>query len=146
MKKIKEWINEKKKEAKKFCEEHKNEFIAAGYIVTYIGLAVGGLILCEKANKKLKERSDKLFEDFYDEWEEKSKENWIEERDREKWNKVNEFADDLGLLPNEEYWICGPDTYTKGKKLEIAHMVNGWGCYPPEEDRDVYDEIPPIGD
>lgn len=99
----------------------------------------------QKEKKHLEEGNDilKSLTEYKDTWEEKSARNWNEERDREKWDKVKEFAENLRLLPNEEYWICGPDTYEKGKELEIAHLINGYGSYPPGEEGSP---IPPLGD
>lgn len=69
---------------------------------------------------------------------EKAKDPWTsnwDEKYREKWDKVNEFAKTLDLDEGESFWIDEPSQYdVEGNEPIVSHMINGSGCYPPERD------------
>lgn len=57
---------------------------------------------------------------------------WDEERWGDRYRKVEEFANSIGLEDTEEFWIAGKDCYGT-EDMVISHMVDGWGVYPPED-------------
>lgn len=61
--------------------------------------------------------------------------NWKDEWYRENWDKVNEFAKTLTLLPGESFWIEEPTQYDaepdEGSSVIVSHLVYGDGVYPP---------------
>lgn len=60
--------------------------------------------------------------------------NW-DEKYREKWDKVNEFAKTLDLDEGESFWIDEPSQYdVESNEPIVSHMIYGSGCYPPERD------------
>lgn len=67
---------------------------------------------------------------------EKAKDPWTsnwDEKYREKWDKVNEFAKTLDLDEGESFWIDEPSQYdVESDEPIVSHMINGSGCYPPE--------------
>lgn len=69
---------------------------------------------------------------------EKTKDPWTsnwDEKYREKWDKVNEFAKTLDLDEGESFWIDEPSQYdVESDEPIVSHMINGSGCYPPEID------------
>lgn len=69
---------------------------------------------------------------------EKTKDPWIsnwDEKYREKWDKVNEFAKTLDLDEGESFWIDEPSQYdVESDEPIVSHMIYGSGCYPPERD------------
>ena len=69
---------------------------------------------------------------------EKAKDPWTsnwDEKYREKWDKVNEFAKTLDLDEGESFWIDEPSQYdVESNEPIVSHMIYGSGCYPPERD------------
>lgn len=69
---------------------------------------------------------------------EKAKDPWTsnwDEKYREKWDKVNEFAKTLDLDEGESFWIDEPSQYdVESDEPIVSHMIYGSGCYPPERD------------
>ena len=66
--------------------------------------------------------------------------NWNEELYRENWDKVNEFAKTLKLHKGESYILDDSQQFydepwydeEKDGHAIVSHMLNGDGCYPPE--------------
>lgn len=69
---------------------------------------------------------------------EKAKDPWTsnwDEKYREKWDKVNEFAKTLDLDEGESFWIDEPSQYdVESDEPIVSHMIYGSCCYPPEKD------------
>lgn len=60
---------------------------------------------------------------------------------RENYNKVCDFANTLDLVKGEEFVISDTKQFENESWFEgdaskpvVSHMINGDGCYPPEED------------
>lgn len=138
-----------KEKVKKFWQEHKVG-ITVGGIVT--GTIIIGCIVSAK-----KDDDDDFDYDFFedsrlpDELESTCEvdsvftddfctRNWNEELYRENWDKVNEFAKTLKLHKGESYILDDSQQFydepwyddEKDGHVIVSHMLNGDGCYPPE--------------
>lgn len=138
-----------KEKAKKFWQEHKTGIIIGG-ITT--GAVIIGCIL--SANKN----DDSDFDyDFYEDTklpdppkstcecdsvftDDFCTRNWNDELYRENWDKINEFAKTLKLQKGESYILDDSQQFydepwyddEKDGHVIVSHMLNGDGCYPPE--------------
>lgn len=63
---------------------------------------------------------------------ENSKYEWSEEKYRETYDQVIEFAKTLQLRDGESYWIDRDDRYNDGEII-VSHLIDGIGVYPDEE-------------
>ena len=138
-----------KEKVKKFWQEHKVGIIIGGVVT---GTIIIGCIVSAK-----KDDDDDFEYDFFedsrlpDESESTCKvdsvftddfctRNWNEELYRENWDKVNEFAKTLNLQKGESYILDDSQQFydepwydeEKDGHVIVSHMLNGDGCYPPE--------------
>ncbi len=134
MKKLKGFVKEKTEKGKKYWNDHKEKIVVNGILLgSMIAGAAGLIFLCKRGSDSNSEH-EKEGREILDILEKELEENWDEERFGEKYRKVEEFAENLGLEDTEEFWICGKDCYgSPDGSIEIAHLVDGCGCYPPSD-------------
>ena len=138
-----------KEKVKKFWQEHKVGIIIGG-IVT--GTIIIGCIVSAK-----KDDDDDFDYDFFEDsrlpdepestcevdsvfTDDFCTRNWNEELYRENWDKVNEFAKTLKLQKGETYTLEDSERYydepwytgEKDGHVIVSHLVDYYGCYPPE--------------
>lgn len=127
-----------------FWKEHKAEIIIAGVATSGVAMAC---IAAAKASKEdeykydydCEEQDDTRKFTIVDELDTRT---WCDELHRENWDKIQEFCKDLKLGKNESYIIddsqryYGEDWYTGRRDggVLISHLVDGEGCYPPDEE------------
>ena len=95
---------------------------------------------CDK-RKEEKDNSESVnYDSFNKEFNDPYTRGWKEDY-RENYDKVCDFANTLDLVKGEEFVISDTkqfenESWFKGDatKPVVSHMINGDGCYPPEED------------
>lgn len=60
---------------------------------------------------------------------------WSEEKYRETYDRVVEFAKTLPLIDGESYWIDRDDRYNNGEVI-VSHMIDGTGVYPDDDEEE----------
>ncbi len=126
--------------AKKFYNEHRYEIKTVVTCVTIIG--VGWY-----ASKKV---SDYIYggkDDTSDialppvvEPEVNERYEWSDEKYRETYDRVVEFAKTLPLIDGESYWIDKNDEWNNGEPI-VSHMIDYVGVYPNEEEGSDEDAV-----
>lgn len=138
-----------KEKVKKFWQEHKTGIIIGG--ITTGAVIIGCIISANKSydsdldynfyeDTKLPDppkstcECDSVFTDDF------CTRNWNDELYRENWDRVNEFAKTLKLHKGESYILDDSQQFydqpwyddEKDGHVIVSHMLNGDGCYPPE--------------
>ena len=152
---IKEKCVSIKNKVVKFWKEHKTEIIIAG-------IAIGGVtVACIAATKADGEYQEDLDYDYTEDYRDPDPpkstcecdsvftddfctRNWNDELYLENWNKINEFAKTLKLQKGETYLIEDSQRYydepwytgTKDGHTIVGHLIDGDGCYPPENNEE----------
>jgi hypothetical protein len=134
-----------------FWKEHKAEIIIAG-------VAIGGVtVACIAAAKSDYDYQEDLDYDYTEDYRQPDEpestcecdsvftddfctRNWNDELYRENWDKVNEFAKTMKLHKGESYILDDSQQFydqpwyddEKDGHVIVSHMLNGDGCYPPE--------------
>ena len=125
---------------KKFYNDHSYEIQT---VLTWTAIIGAGWYIGKKVNDyiftpKEEESSNVNLADMYDIVlvpKDDSKYEWSEEKYRDTFDKVTEFAKTLPLIDGESYWIDKDDRYNNGEVI-VSHMIDGIGVYPKEEEAD----------
>ena len=95
---------------------------------------------CDKRKEEINNSETVSYDSFNKEFNNPWTRGWKEDY-RENYNKVCDFANTLDLVKGEEFVISDTkqfenESWFKGDatKPVVSHMINGDGCYPPEED------------
>ena len=130
---IKEKFIKAKEKVVSFVEEHPK---ITGALI-FMGCVTGAAVI-----SAVRSEHELSLEDYayIEEQEfENEKQDW--KQYEENWNKVNEFAETLKLLPGESFIIEDPEQYRDCtdfsqcdfSKPIVSHLVYNEGVYPPEE-------------
>ena len=130
---IKEKFIKAKEKVVNFVEEHPKITAALVFMGMITTCAV---VSAARSNDGMTLEDYALLEEKEDE---KERQEW--KQYEENWNKVNEFAETLKLLPGESFIIEDPEQYRDCtdfsqcdfSKPIVSHLVYNEGVYPPEE-------------
>ena len=130
---IKEKLIKAKNKVVNFVEEHPKITAALVFMGMITTCAV---VSATRSNDGMTLEDYALLEEKEDE---KERQEW--KQYEENWNKVNEFAETLKLLPGESFIIEDPEQYRDCtdfsqcdfSKPIVSHLVYNEGVYPPEE-------------
>ena len=130
---IKEKFIKAKEKVVNFVEEHPKITAALVFMGMITTCAV---VSATRSNDSMTLEDYALLEEKEDE---KERQEW--KQYEENWNKVNEFAETLKLLPGESFIIEDPEQYRDCadfsqcdfSKPIVSHLVYNEGVYPPED-------------
>lgn len=130
---IKEKFIKAKNKVVNFVEEHPKITAALVFMGMITTCAV---VSAARSNDGMTLEDYALLEEKEDE---KDRQEW--KQYEENWNKVNEFAETLKLLPGESFIIEDPEQYRDCtdfsqcdfSKPIVSHLVYNEGVYPPED-------------
>lgn len=134
---IKEKFIKAKEKVVSFVEEHPK---ITGVLI-FMGCITGAAVISAVRSENSMNSDDwvELQNGILNDVSKSDKQDW--EQYEENWNKVNEFAETLKLLPGESFIIedaeqyrdCTDFSQCDFSKPIVSHLVYNEGIYPPEE-------------